>query len=481
MSSKEQTPYDQIYALFQAIDINTDGELNKTELLQAVTRRRTKEKELDILFQQVTETFPKLKSLIKPGSVRAALMEMDTDKDGTVNVNELVAFCQTVSDDVFQYEKGEKNDLRDPKAQLEPNDVMIPEDVIAKAERLGINVGKETHLLWIARQALMTPLPPDWEYSWVADEGRALYHNLITQDKSVSHPANPYFKQMVMSERNKPVPRAAGMDGAWMNFETSLGRTYYYSFTQQRRVTKCPFGVQLLSRPPNVQFSALDAPEPGNKNVGSSSNSTNLSSSFSSSKLLDEQSSDNRRRTQSGNQSSTARTGHIRDLAVLEFKSWWSETVQGMKKGNNRRYMDLLFSCETGQFQVILDRSDKVYTLSHIEGKHGPLEAWDLYVGARINVLGRMTTLMQASGPTLDWLDYHCKRLQKASKALKRELKKYSMKFAREQGALMAKSDKGGKGSVCLRNILNNIDSLRTRLSDFRPKLAENLIKNLLT
>ena len=59
--------------------------------------------------------------------------------------------------------------------------------------------------------------------------------------------------------------------------------------------------------------------------------------------------------------------------------------------------------------------------------------------------------------------------------------KKYSMKFAREQGALMAKSDKGGKGSVCLRNILNNIDSLRTRLSDFRPKLAENLIKNLLT
>jgi hypothetical protein len=90
--------------------------------------------------------------------------------------------------------------------------------------------------------------------------------------------------------------------------------------------------------------------------------------------------------------------------------------------------MDLLFSCETGQFQVILDRSDKVYTLSHIEGKHGPLEAWDLHVGARINVLGRTTTLMQASGPTLDWLDYHCQRLQRASKALKKELKKYSMK-----------------------------------------------------
>ena len=151
-----------------------------------------------------------------------------------------------------------------------------------------------------------------------------------------------------------------------------------------------------------------------------------------------------------------------------------------MKKGSNRRYMDLLFSCETGQFQVILDRSDKVYTLSHIEGKHGPLEAWDLYVGARINVLGRMTTLMQASGPTLDWLDYHSKRLQKASSSLKRELKKYSMSFAREQSSLMSKSSKGGKGAVSLRKLLNDIDSLRTRLSDYRPKLADDLIKTLL-
>ena len=83
-------PYDQITALFQAIDINSDGELNKTELLQAVTRRRNKEPELNRLLQIVSETFPKFQKLLKPGSVRAALLEMDTDKDGTVNANELV-------------------------------------------------------------------------------------------------------------------------------------------------------------------------------------------------------------------------------------------------------------------------------------------------------------------------------------------------------------------------------------------------------
>ena len=190
------TPYDQINALFQAIDIDSDGELNKTELLQAVTRRRTKEPELDNLFQIVCSRFPKMEKLVKPGSVRAALLEMDTDKDGTVNVNELVAFCQTVDDDAFAYNDDEP-DERDSKAQLDPDDVLLPGDVKAKAERLGIDVLKETHLLWIARQALLTPLPPDWEFSWVADEGRSLYHNLITADKSISHPANPYFKQMV--------------------------------------------------------------------------------------------------------------------------------------------------------------------------------------------------------------------------------------------------------------------------------------------
>ena len=54
-----------------------------------------------------------------------------------------------------------------------------------------------------------------------------------------------------------------------------------------------------------------------------------------------------------------------------------------------------------------------MYTLSHIEGLHGPLQCWDLHVGARINVLGRSTTLMQTSGSTLAWLESHAKHLGK--------------------------------------------------------------------
>ena len=444
--------YDTVRALFDAIDVNSDGQLNKGELLTAVTRRRGKEPVLDQLFTKVTEVFPKMQLLTKPGSVRAALLEMDTDRDGTVSVAELVQFCQTTDDAAFVYVDGERDDLREAKPHLVPGeDVLLPEDVEAKAKRLGIDIETETHLIWIARQALLTPLPPDWEFAWVADEGRKLYFNVITDDKSIAHPANAYFKKMVNSQRKYPAPRTAGMDGAWMRFETSQGRSYFYSFKQKRRAKKCPFGVQLLVRPDNVKFSVLEEPGPGSGDDNDAGGKSQAG--FSSSKLLDSRrrslddmngaplggggnasaldSNESVGRSVSGSRNMEhSPSRHIRDLAVLEFKSWWSETIQGMEKGSTRRYMDLLFSCETGQFQVILDRSDKVYTLSHIEGKHGPLEAWDLFVGARVNVLGRTTTLMQASGPTLDWLDYHCQRLQRASKALKKELKKYSMKVS---------------------------------------------------
>ena len=133
MTDERDDPYESISALFSAIDVNSDGELNKTELLSAVTRRRIKEPELDTLFQQVCQKFPKLSQLIKPGSVRTALTEMDTDKDGTVSVHELVAFCQNTDDDVFYYTEEEEADLRAPKAHLDSNEMLIPEDVLAKA------------------------------------------------------------------------------------------------------------------------------------------------------------------------------------------------------------------------------------------------------------------------------------------------------------------------------------------------------------
>ena len=94
-SSKGETFRDIIIRLFENVDTNNDGRLSKVELLSAVTRRRKREPELDVTLSKLSEVFPKLKLLGKPGSITNALLEMDTDKDGEVSVDELLTFCQS--------------------------------------------------------------------------------------------------------------------------------------------------------------------------------------------------------------------------------------------------------------------------------------------------------------------------------------------------------------------------------------------------
>jgi len=86
---------DEVQKLFNIIDVNSDGQLSKTELLTAVTRRRKREPELNQLLESLSKRFPKLQQLGKPGSITNALLEMDTDKDGEVSVEELLRFCHT--------------------------------------------------------------------------------------------------------------------------------------------------------------------------------------------------------------------------------------------------------------------------------------------------------------------------------------------------------------------------------------------------
>jgi hypothetical protein len=80
-----------------------------------------------------------------------------------------------------------------------------------------------------------------------------------------------------------------------------------------------------------------------------------------------------------------------------------------------------------------LDKADKVYTVSHIQGKHGPLECWDLHVGVKIDLLGRKTTLMQSSLVTAQWLDFQAARLTKIKMKLSQEMQKYDRTYHAER------------------------------------------------
>lgn len=59
-------------------------------------------------------------------------------------------------------------------------------------------------------------------------------------------------------------------------------------------------------------------------------------------------------------------------------------------------------------------------------GRDGELlQCWDLYVGQKIDVLGKPTTLMQASHATLQWLEYHTRRLLKKAMELENEIMQF--------------------------------------------------------
>ena len=142
----------------------------------------------------------------------------------------------------------------------------------------------------------------------------------------------------------------------------------------------------------------------------------------------------------------------LADLEVLSFKSWWNEAGAS---GLTKRNIDIYFNVESNNFQVCgthrvaracspatvrgcLPRwcwttqiryirypisrcirprcpislvSLAADSLPHLQGRYGPLTAWDLHVNAKIDILGRKTTLMQANFATSEWLEACADRL----------------------------------------------------------------------
>jgi len=203
----------------------------------------------------------------------------------------------------------------------------------------------------------------------------------------------------------------------------------------------------------------------------------------------------------------------VPDLRFLTFNSWWTEM-------GTRRYMELCFDLETDFFQVVLDknvnvldakmvnnsnyeslckvveRDTKVMSMhlheklsgnQHAESlrrKH--LECWDLHVGAKLNVLGRPTTLMQANLVTGKWLEYQSDRLLRIKYALEDSLRKYetvpmAAAFVSQKGMNYNGSNghgaHKGDGSTDLRTAINQIEALSMQLQRYRPAIAIGLAK----
>ena len=337
---------------------------------------------------------------------------------------------------------------RDPVRNLGKNDVVTPDDVLYVAHLLGVNPDAEPQLLWIAKEALETPLPPTWKYGWNAGEGRNLYQNTFTNEFSSKHPGDKRALNLIQQQRITTSAGNFALDGAWMEFYDLDGQRYFYSFSDAIMRSSAPAASMPIERPEGLIQYEDDVEDEGME----------VSEDPSRSLVM-------------------MKNGGP-ELDVLEFKSWWSEASLGVEKGSMKRYVELRFDIPTGNFQVLLDRSDKMYTLSHIQGLHGPLQCWDLYVGARVNILGRSTTLMQASGATLEWLEAHGGRLRKIKERLETEIMKYDRKMSKMFiGNVKVKKVTNGQemGTSSLRRLMQEIEKRRIGLSKYRPKLADQI------
>ncbi|KNC96801.1 hypothetical protein, variant [Spizellomyces punctatus DAOM BR117] len=86
------------------------------------------------------------------------------------------------------------------------------EEILDYAKFLGIDPEKEKHLLWIARESLKAPLPPNWK-PCQTDDGNIYYFNFTTGESIWDHPCDEHYRNLYEREKAKGPPNERGAPG----------------------------------------------------------------------------------------------------------------------------------------------------------------------------------------------------------------------------------------------------------------------------
>ncbi|KAJ7427412.1 centrosomal protein of 164 kDa [Willisornis vidua] len=90
------------------------------------------------------------------------------------------------------------------------NDSYVPDEQEIRnfAPIIGIDPDKESELLWLARECLVAPLPPDWK-PCQDTTGDVYYFNFANGQSMWEHPCDEHYRQLVIREREKLLARGA--------------------------------------------------------------------------------------------------------------------------------------------------------------------------------------------------------------------------------------------------------------------------------
>ncbi|KFZ59968.1 Centrosomal protein of 164 kDa, partial [Antrostomus carolinensis] len=77
------------------------------------------------------------------------------------------------------------------------------------AQEIGIDPEVEPELLWLAREALMAPLPPEWKTCQDVANDAIYYFNFGNGESTWDHPCDNHYRELVIREREKLLARGS--------------------------------------------------------------------------------------------------------------------------------------------------------------------------------------------------------------------------------------------------------------------------------
>jgi len=171
----------------------------------------------------------------------------------------------------------------------------------------------------------------------------------------------------------------------------------------------------------------------------------------------------------------------------LVFYSWWNEEVatppelQRSATGHGvQKRLRLQFATATGTFRLFLDDVKVPVTIAIEHADGTPVCARELYIGKKLDILGRATTLRSAGAKTISWIDAEAKRLLRRREWVVSELSKFCevSKLVRQLGfhqlylnrqnapQRVATAPIGGQAD--LQRLVEEIEALERQLRQYR-------------
>ena len=86
--------------------------------------------------------------------------------------------------------------------ELDENDDPTTDEVEEYAKYLGMDMGKDKQLFYIAKEGLKAPLPGPWK-PCKSPGGQIYYYNFQTKELQKDHPCDDYYRKYFISEKTQ--------------------------------------------------------------------------------------------------------------------------------------------------------------------------------------------------------------------------------------------------------------------------------------